>query len=64
MGICYSKKDLIRTKKYSDELSENDMIMCVKFNVVKNKITTLDIAMWENTVPGTVRRSSSFIVKL
>ena len=64
MGICYSKKDFIKTKKYSEEFIEDDIISGDQFNIDNNKITGLDIAMWENTVPGTARRSSSFIVKV
>lgn len=64
MGICYSKKDFTKTKKYSEEFIEDDMISNEQYNCYNNKITRLDIAMWENTVPGTARRSSSFIVKI
>jgi hypothetical protein len=29
-----------------------------------NKITKLDIAIWENSVPGTNRRASVFLIKM
>jgi hypothetical protein len=66
MGICHSNDSLNKFKKYSYSSSEyeNDISLNIINKEDKNKITKLDIAIWENTVPGTTRRSSSFLVKI
>ena len=66
MGICHSNDSLNKFKKYS--YSSSDTETDISLNVIDktdiNKVTSLDVAIWENTVPGTTRRSSSFLVKI
>ena len=66
MGICYSNDKLKKIKKYSysSSESENDTSLNLIDKEDINKITPLDVAIWENTIPGTTRRSSSFLVKI
>lgn len=66
MGICYSNDNLKKVRKYSYSTTDSDKD--ISLNLIDkediNKITPLDVAIWENTVPGTTRRSSSFLLKI
>ena len=65
MGICHSDNSdkLNKFNKYSYSYSSD-----ISLNLVnkreRNKLTKLDIAIWESTVPGTTRHSSSFLIKI
>ena len=66
MGICHSNDNFKKFKKYS--YSSSDTETDISLNLIDkediNKVTSLDVAIWENTIPGTTRRSSSFLVKI